>query len=96
MNPTTHPIPGQLVLISTRVVMTDGYTEIHVMPMCQRMGVKDASQYMGLSEWTLRKWAYAGKVASIKLSTRLLFDKEELDRVLTENTRPAKAARGKR
>jgi excisionase family DNA binding protein len=62
------------------------------MPIRQRMGVKDASHYMGLSEWTLRKWAYAGKVASIKLSTRLLFDKAELDKVLTENTRPAKAA----
>lgn len=61
------------------------------MPERQRMGVKDASNYTGLSEWTLRKWAYAGKLGSIKLSTRLLFDKTELDRILTENTRPAKA-----
>jgi excisionase family DNA binding protein len=58
----------------------------------QRMGVKDASHYTGLSIWTLRKWAYAGKISSIKLSTRLLFDKTELDRILAENTRPRMAA----
>jgi predicted site-specific integrase-resolvase len=72
--------------------MTDGYLEINVMPIRQRMDVKEASHYTGLSEWTLRKWSYAGKVASIKLSTRLLFDKTELDRILAENTRPRTAA----
>ena len=83
---------GQVVLVLICAVTTDGRLKIRVMLKRQRMCVKDASHYTGLSEWTLRKWAYSGKVASIKLSTRLLFDKAELDRVLTENNRPAKAA----
>lgn len=58
------------------------------MPERQRLGVKPAAEYVGMSEWTLRKWAYTGKIASIKISTRLLFEKSELDRIIAEGTRP--------
>ena len=54
----------------------------------QLIGVDEAAHNLGLSPWTLRAWAYKGKIASVKISTRLLFDKAEIARVIAENERP--------
>lgn len=53
------------------------------------VGLDEATHILGgLSPWTLRAWAYKGKVASHKMGTRLMFDRAELDRVISESERP--------
>jgi hypothetical protein len=53
------------------------------------VGLEEAARILGgVSIWTLRQWAYKGKISSHKLSTRLMFDRAELDRVITESERP--------
>jgi hypothetical protein len=47
-----------------------------------------AGEYAGLSDWTMRRKAYAGEIASLKIGSRLLFDLDELDRFIDEHTRP--------
>jgi excisionase family DNA binding protein len=54
----------------------------------QLLTVQAAADVIGLSVWTLRAWAYAGKVSSVKLGKRLLIPQSELDRLVSENTRP--------
>jgi excisionase family DNA binding protein len=57
----------------------------------QLMGVDQAGELTDLSPWTWRRWAYAGKVSSVKLGRRLLIPRSEVNRVIAENTRPALA-----
>lgn len=52
------------------------------------VGVKRAAAMSDLSTWTWRRWAYTGKVASIKAGTRLLIPLSEVHRVLKEGLRP--------
>ena len=49
---------------------------------------RGAGEYTGLSEWTIRRKAYAGEILSVKIGSRLLFDLDELDRFIAEHTRP--------
>jgi len=42
----------------------------------------------GVSRWTWRRWAYDGKVASVKLGKRLLIPRAEIARLVSENLRP--------
>lgn len=43
----------------------------------------------GVSKWTWRRWAYDGKIASVKLGKRLLVPASEVDRMIAAGTRPA-------
>lgn len=52
------------------------------------VGVVDAETISGVSRWTWRRWAYDGKVASVKLGKRLLIPRAEIARLVDENTRP--------
>lgn len=52
-------------------------------------------RFTGLSPWTWRRWAYDGKIASIKAGKRLLIPGSEVDRVLREGLRPALGAEGR-
>ena len=52
------------------------------------MGVAEAAAATGLSRWTWRRWAYDGRVASVKLGTRLLIPLSEIERFVAEETRP--------
>lgn len=52
------------------------------------MHVNPSAEYLGISPWTLRRWAYEGRIASFKISTRLLFDKADLDKVIADSERP--------
>jgi len=54
----------------------------------QLLTVKEAAGVLGLSVWTLRGWAYAGKISSHKLGKRLMVSREELNRILAETERP--------
>lgn len=58
----------------------------------QLIGVDQAGELTDLSPWTWRRWAYAGRVASVKLGARLLIPRSEVTRIISENTRPALSA----
>lgn len=53
------------------------------------IGVDQAEVLSGLSRWTWRRMAYAGKIASVKAGKRLLIPVTEIRRVMSEGYRPA-------
>ena len=57
--------------------------------MTQKLvGVSEAGNALGLSKWTVRAWAYSGKIASHKVGARLMVSVEEIERVIRESERP--------
>jgi hypothetical protein len=52
------------------------------------LSVQGAETMTGRSRWSWRRDAYAGKIASVKLGTKLLIPIAEIRRVIAENTRP--------
>ena len=54
--------------------------------------VKEAAQRLGISVWTLRKKAYEGNVASVKIGAKLLIPESEIDRIILEGMRPRRVA----
>ena len=52
-------------------------------------GVQDAADNLGISPWTLRGFAYSGKISSVKIGTRLMFKSQDIDAFIEANTRPA-------
>lgn len=57
------------------------------------LGVAEAEAQTGVSRWTWRRWAYDGRIASVKLGKRLLIPAAEIERLVTAGTRPALDAR---
>jgi excisionase family DNA binding protein len=53
------------------------------------LGVAEAEALTGISRWTWRRWAYDGKIASVKLGRRLLIPVSSITELIAENTRPA-------
>lgn len=47
----------------------------------------------GLSHWTLRRWAAAGKLATVKIGARVLVPESEIARLMQQGYRPAAAER---
>ena len=59
-------------------------------PSSQKLqSIKDFAASIGISVWTVRGWAYRGRIASIKLGARLMIPTTELDRLIEKNLRPA-------
>lgn len=52
------------------------------------LGVAEAEMLTGVSRWTWRRWAYNGRISSVKLGRRLLISQSEIDRLIAESTRP--------
>jgi hypothetical protein len=52
------------------------------------LSVAAAEAETGVSRWTWRRMAYDGRVESTKVGTRLLFPACEIERVISEGTRP--------
>jgi excisionase family DNA binding protein len=46
------------------------------------VGIRELSGYTSLSEKTLYEWASSGRIPSIKFGRRVLFDLEDIDRLL--------------
>ena len=68
--------------------MGDSMTKIEkVQP--EYVSVKTAEIMTGRSQWTWRRDAYEGRVASVKIGASLLLPVAEIRRVMAENTRPA-------
>lgn len=53
------------------------------------IGVSEAEQVTSVSRWTWRRCAYTGRVASVKMGSRLLIPRSEIDRIIEKNLRPA-------
>ena len=50
--------------------------------------VKEFARLLSISIWAARKWAYQGKIASVKLGSRLQIPTTEVSRVVHDNWRP--------
>jgi excisionase family DNA binding protein len=55
------------------------------------VSVQEAKELTGISDWTWRKWAERGVLASVKIRSRLLIPLSEIQRLLDEGLRPAVA-----
>jgi excisionase family DNA binding protein len=52
------------------------------------LGVEQAAALTSMSVWFWRRKAYNGTVSSVKIGRRLLIPRTEIERMITENTRP--------
>jgi predicted site-specific integrase-resolvase len=52
------------------------------------VSIKEFARVLSISVWAARKWAYAGKIASVKLGSRLQVPVSEITRMVEENLRP--------
>jgi excisionase family DNA binding protein len=50
--------------------------------------IKEVSEYTSLPVKTLYEWASIGKIPSIKLGRRVLFDLNDIDKVMASLKRP--------
>jgi excisionase family DNA binding protein len=48
----------------------------------QLLGLDTAAKFLGLSVWTLRKWAHVGRIKSAKLGSRRLIPMSEVRRLI--------------
>jgi len=53
------------------------------------LSVDKAEEIYGVSRWTFRRWAYSGKISSVKMGRRLLIPVSEIERLIETGTRPA-------
>jgi len=52
------------------------------------VGIKDASKYTSIPVKTLYEWASLGKIPSIKMGRRVLFDLDDIDKAMASLKRP--------
>ncbi len=50
--------------------------------------IKEVSEYTSLPKTTLYEWAGQGKIPSIKIGRRVLFDLNDIDKVMASLKRP--------
>jgi excisionase family DNA binding protein len=50
--------------------------------------IKEVSEYTSIPVKTLYEWASVGKIPSIKIGSRVLFDLHEIDEVMVSLKRP--------
>jgi len=62
-------------------------------PPDRLLAVNEAAELLGLkSPRTLYKWAYAGRIPSVKLGKLLRFRRSDLERLIADGERPASAS----
>ena len=61
-------------------------------PKAEYLGVEQAAALTSMSVWFWRRKAYNGTVTSVKIGRRLLIPRTEIERMITEHTRPRTAA----
>ena len=57
------------------------------------MSVRTAAEELGLSVWTLRAWAYSGRIGSHKAGNRLMIAPSEIDKIVRDSERPRLVAK---
>ncbi|MCZ6625220.1 MAG: helix-turn-helix domain-containing protein [Deltaproteobacteria bacterium] len=55
--------------------------------MKRLLSVAEAATYLGVQKSTIYSWAWRRKIPSVKMGRRLLFDREDLDRMIQERKR---------
>ena len=56
-------------------------------PDKQLLTVEEAAKYFGVQKSTIYSWAWRRKIPSVKMGRRLLFDQEDLDRMMEAGKR---------
>jgi len=51
------------------------------------ISVAEAAKYFGVQKSTIYSWAWRRKIPSVKMGRRLLFDQEDLDRMIEAGKR---------
>ncbi len=51
------------------------------------ISVEDIARYLGVQNSTIYSWAWRRKIPSVKMGRRLLFDQEDLDRMIEAGKR---------
>ena len=51
------------------------------------ISVAEAAKYFGVQKSTIYSWAWRRKIPSVKMGRRLLFDREDLDRLIEAGKR---------
>lgn len=59
-------------------------------PDKQLLTVEEAAKYFGVQKSTIYSWAWRRKIPSVKMGRRLLFDQEDLDRIIEAGKREAR------
>ena len=54
------------------------------------ISVEDAAKYLGVQKSTIYAWDWRRKIPSVKMGRRLLFDQEDLDRIIEAGKREAR------
>jgi len=51
--------------------------------------VQEASEILGLSSWTIRRWIQTKRLVPVRLGSRVLLEESELQRVIQEGRKSA-------
>ncbi len=51
------------------------------------ISVEDAAKYLGVQKSTMYSWAWRRKIPSVKMGRRLLFDREDLEKMIEAGKR---------
>jgi len=51
------------------------------------LSVKEAAEYLGISQWTMRGLGWNGEIPEVKIGRRVLFDREDLDAFVERSKR---------
>jgi len=51
------------------------------------LSVEEAAKYLGVQKSTIYSWAWRRKIPSVKMGRRLLFDQQDLDRMIEAGKR---------
>ena len=52
--------------------------------------VEEAAKYFGVQKSTIYSWTWRRKIPSVKMGRRLLFNQEDLDRIIEAGKREAR------
>jgi excisionase family DNA binding protein len=66
------------------------------MPMSKLLGLDEVEERTNIRRSTWRSWIAQGRLASVKLGTRVLVSENDLTEFLIARRRPARAAAGGR
>ncbi len=79
-----EPIKPAVYTVESGVLMPIPFGEKRL------LSVEEAARYLGVRKSTIYSWAWRRKIPSVKMGRRLLFDQEDLDRMIEAGKREAR------